>query len=190
MTNEKISLKHERHLKKGLSMTSLNSINYNNSAEYHKPQISASTKRKLESLGIDPNLVTSEAQALSLIAARHAEKSFEQYAVVQEPAQQTEQTNSSSESSLVSEARSLAEQLGISISSDDSFEDITAQIGSAIQNLFERSVNDPQALQRAQAYKAQLASLTTQFSDISNTNSSLYSAMSLQAYNTRYMLGL
>ena len=171
-------------------MTSLNSINYNNSVDYKKPQISASTKRKLESLGIDPNLVTSETQALALIASRQSEKSFEQYAVSQEPVQRTEQNSNSSESSLISEAKSLAEQLGISISSDDTFEDITAQIASAIQNLMDRAVNDPQALQRAQAYKAQLAGLTTQYSDISNSNSSLYSAMSLQAYNTRYMLGL
>lgn len=171
-------------------MTSLNSINYTGSADYKKPQISASTKRKLESLGIDPNLVTSEAQALSLIASRQSEKSFEQYATDTKTVQNTEQKNNSSESSLISEAKSLAEQLGISVSSNNTFEEITAQISSAIQTLIDRSTNDPQALQRAQSYKVQLDTLTSQYNDISGSNSNLYSAMSLQAYNTRFMLGL
>lgn len=60
-------------------MAFLNTINYSEGSNFKKPYISASTKRKLESLGIDPTLVTSETQALSLIASRQSEKSFEQY---------------------------------------------------------------------------------------------------------------
>ena len=70
-------------------MTSLNSIRYNGVSDYQKPKISASTKRKLESLGIDPALVTSETQALSLIAKRQSEKSFEEFAV-EKPEPQTD----------------------------------------------------------------------------------------------------
>lgn len=170
-------------------MTLLNSINYNGVANYQKPTISASTKRKLESLGIDPNLVTSETQALSLIAARQSEKSFEQYAVSSDTSK-TEQKNNSSESSLISDSKLLAEQLGITINSDDTFEDITNRISEAIQKLINDSNGNQQVLERAEEYKRQLANLTGQYSNISNTNSNLYSAMSLQAYNTRYMLGI
>ena len=173
-------------------MSLLSSIKYgNNAGEYNKPQLSASTKRKLESLGIDPTLVTSESQALSLIASRQSEKSFEQFAVQQEPKQDDNKVNnSSSESSLISEAKALAEQLGVSITSEDTFEEITAEIASAIEDLMNRAANDPQALQRAQAYKMQLNNLTSQYGDVSTSNANIYSAMSLQAYNTRYMLGI
>ena len=172
-------------------MSLLSSIKYgNNAGDYNRPQLSASTKRKLESLGIDPTLVTSESQALSLIASRQGEKSFEQFAVQQEPKQDDKVNNNSSESSLISEAKALAEQLGVSITSEDTFEEITAEIASAIEDLMNRAANDPQALQRAQAYKLQLNNLTSQYGDISTSNTNLYSAMSLQAYNTRYMLGI
>lgn len=170
-------------------MTLLNSINYNGVSNYQKPAISASTKRKLESLGIDPNLVTSETQALSLIATRQSEKSFEQYAVSSDTSK-TEQKNNSSESSLISDSKLLAEQLGITINSDDTFEDITNRISEAIQKLINDSNGNQQVLERAEEYKRQLANLTGQYNNISNTNSNLYSAMSLQAYNTRYMLGI
>lgn len=172
-------------------MSLLSSIKYGNSqAEYKQGQLSASTRRKLDSLGIDPTLVTSETQALSLIATRELERSFEEMAASNEPKTDTPQQKSSSESSLISEAKLLAEQLGVSLSPDDTFEEITAGIASAIEDLLNRSADDPQALQRAQAYKAQLSELTGQYSDISASNTNLYSAMSLQAYNTRYMLGL
>lgn len=79
-------------------MTSLNSIRYNGVSDYQKPKISASTKRKLESLGIDPALVTSETQALSLIAKRQSEKSFEEFAVEKtEPQIDYKQSDLSSE---------------------------------------------------------------------------------------------
>lgn len=104
-------------------MTFLSSVKYgNNGYDYPKSLISASTRRKLESLGIDPALVTSETQALSMIAERQSEKSFEQYAVQNKPQEQT--------------------------------------------------------------------NLKTHNSDSSTTDAELYSAMSLQAHNTRYMLGL
>ncbi len=172
-------------------MSLLNSINISNgnSSVQNKSNISASTRRKLESLGIDPTLVSSETQALSLIAARQSEKSFEVYTA--QPEQKVEQNSSNnSESSLISEAKSLAEQLGVSISSNDTFEDITAAISSAISDLINRSANDPQALQRAQSYQVQLARLTSQYNDVSTSNTSLYNAMTAQAANARYMLGI
>ena len=97
-------------------MTSLNFIQYNGVSDYQKPKISASTKRKLESLGIDPALVTSETQALSLIAKRQSEKSFEEYALQQpEPQTNNEHLNSDSElySALSYQANNTRYMLGI-----------------------------------------------------------------------------
>lgn len=171
-------------------MTTLNTINYSNS-NYNQPQISASTKRKLESLGIDPTLVSSESQALSLIAKRQSEKSFEQYAVEQnnvEPEQT--QPNNSTETDLIAQAKNLAEELGLSVESGATFEEITALISNAIQELVNKSNNDPLALQRAQQYQVLLSNLTNEYSSASSSTSELYSAMAFQANNTRYLLGL
>ena len=53
-------------------------LNYSNN-NLQKHVMSASTKRKLESLGIDPTLVCDESQAKSLIQTRETEKSFKHY---------------------------------------------------------------------------------------------------------------
>ena len=172
--------------------SSLSSVGYsNNNPEFQKTTLTASTKRKLESLGIDPTLVSSESQALALIATRQGERSFEQYAVQQTEnnSNNTQQSNST-ESDLISEAKSLAEQLGVSVENGATFEEITASISNAIYDMINRSANDPMALQRAQQYQVQLSQLTTQYNDVSSSTTNLYSAMSFQANNTRYMLGL
>lgn len=54
----------------------------------------------------------------------------------------------------------------------------------------DKSANDPQALQQIQIYKTRLSQLNNQYSDVSTSNSNIYNAMSAQAANTRYMLGL
>ena len=175
---------------RGINMTSLSSIKYSDN-NYQQPHISASTRRKLESLGIDPALVTSESQALSMIAARQSEKSFEQYAVYKtDNNTDTQNQTNTSESDLIAEAKSLAEQLGVSIDNDFTFEEITAEISQAISDLINKSANDPIALQRAQQYQVQLSQLTDEFNSVSSSTTDLYSAMNFQANNTRFMLGL
>lgn len=79
-------------------MSLFNTIQYSGNTDYQPPKISSSTRRKLESLGIDPALMTSEAQALSLIERRNSEKSFEEYALqnnVQEKSVESIETDSS-----------------------------------------------------------------------------------------------
>jgi hypothetical protein len=152
-------------------------------------QISNSTKRQLEALGIDSSNVTSEAQAQSLITAKQAEKSFQDTMSMNAENQQ-EQSSDTTESSLISEAKTLASELGISVSSDATFDEITSEINDAIEKLMEKSANDPQAMQRAQSYMTQLAQLNSSYSSVSSSTNSLYSAMNYQASNTRYMLGL
>ena len=88
-------------------MTLLSTIKYGSTNEYSKPQISPSTKRKLESLGIDPTLVTSEAQAMSIIASRQNEKSFEQYAQAEKQADNTKKYSDSSTDAGLYSAMSL-----------------------------------------------------------------------------------
>jgi len=154
-----------------------------------KSKISDATKRQLEALGIDASNVTSEAQAQSLISAKKTEQSF-QNSLTGKTQDKSDTASQSSESSLISEAKSLAEELGVSVSSDDTFDDITAAISDAIEKLMDKSGNDPQALQRIQAYKTRLSQLNSQYSDVSTSNSNIYAAMSAQAATNKYMLGL
>ena len=149
-------------------------------------QISEATKRKLEALGIDASNVTSEAQAQSLIAAKETEQSFQDSLT----ASTQDSSSDSSESTLISEAKALAEQLGVTVASDDTFDDITAEINDAIEKLIDKAGSDPIALQRANSYQMQLAQLSSQYSSVSTSNSSIYAAMSAQAASNKYMLGL
>lgn len=172
------------------SISSINSAS-NNDSSVKKSYISDATKRQLQALGIDPTTVTSESQAQSIINAKKTEKSFQDSLTTKTQSNdKTSQKTESSESSLISEAKSLAEELGVSVSSDDTFDDITAAISDAIEKLMDKSANDPQALQQIQIYKTRLSQLNNQYSDVSTSNSNIYNAMSAQAANTRYMLGL
>lgn len=171
-------------------MTSGVGFTGSNNTEYQKPQISSSTRQQLVALGIDPSSVTSESQAQSIITAKRAEKSFQDTMSMRTEKKTDETQTDTSESSLISEARGLAEQLGLSISSEDTFEEITANIHYAIQDMMNKSTNDPQAMQRAQAYMVQLSQLNSNYSNVSTSNTNMYAAMNFQAANTRYMLGL
>ena len=172
------------------SISSINSSS-NNDSSIKKSYISDAKKRQLQSLGIDPTTVSSESQAQSIINAKKAEKSFQDSLTTKTQAtDKTTQKAESSESSLISEAKSLAEELGVSVSSDDTFDEITAAISDAIEKLMDKSANDSQALQQIQIYKTRLSQLNNQYSDVSTSNSNIYNAMSAQAANTRYMLGL
>nr|MCR5265973.1 hypothetical protein [Cyanobacteria bacterium RUI128] len=142
-------------------------------------------------LGIDPSIVTSETQAQAVIAKRELEKCFEEYTAIQnqKQAEPAEQKNST-ETDLIAEAKTLAEQLGIPVDNDATFDEITAMISYAIQDMMERAENDPMAMQRAQQYQAMLAQITDEYNNVTTSNTGLYSAMSMQANNTRYWLGL
>ena len=170
-------------------MTSGVGLTGTNNTEIQKTAlISNSTKQQLMALGIDPSSVTSESQAQSIIIAKKSEKTFQDaLAIKTEP--KVEETDTS-ETSLISEAKGLAEQLGVSVSSEDTFDEITANIHYAIQEFMNKSANDPQAMQRAQNYMVQLSQLNSNYSNVSTTNTNMYAAMNYQAASTRYMLGL
>ena len=108
-------------------MTSISSIgSAAASLSTHKiEELSSSTKQKLEALGIDPTTVTSEAQAQSLIAQAEATKHQ------QNSGQQ--QGGNSSEQELLSEAKDLASNVGATVSSNDTLDDIIDKIAEEIQ---------------------------------------------------------
>lgn len=147
-------------------------------ASYKKDELSNSTKQKLEALGIDPSNVTSEAQALSLIA--RAEASQQQ----QNSGQQ--QGGNSSEQQLITEAKELATSVGANISGRDDLEDIISKISEKIQIMAE----DPSKAKEAAAYQSQLASISARADSIESTQNNIFNAMNMISVSNKYALGL
>lgn len=141
-------------------------------------ELSSSTKSKLESLGIDSSNVTSEAQAQVLIAQKESEK-----------AQETQKTDSSGTNSTSSteeeartEAKSLATTLGLTVSSDDTTEDIISDIQTKITEM----MSNPEYRTIALAYQQQVDSIANKIS----VTTDMYSALNQVAANNKYSLNL
>ena len=108
------------------SISSINSLQAGAISTYKTEELSSTTKLKLEALGIDPSTVTTEAQAQTLIAQAEAAKQ-------QNNAGQQQQGGNSSEQELLSEAKNLATEVGVTVSSNDSLDDIVDNISKEIQ---------------------------------------------------------
>lgn len=148
---------------------------------YKSEELSSSTKMKLEALGIDPSSVTSEAQAQQLIAQAEATKH-------QQNSQQQQQGGNSSERELISEAKKLAAKVGVTVSTNDTLDDITGNIAEQIQAMM--NSNDPSKVKMAQEYQTQLASISDQADSITNTQQNIFNAMNMISVSNKYALGL
>ena len=166
-------------------MTSISSVSNMQTAAISsyktETELSSSTKLKLEALGIDPSTVTSEAQAQTLIAQAEAAKH-------QNNAGQQQQGGNSSEQELLSEAKNLASQVGVTVSSNDSLDDMIDKISSKIQVML--NSNDKSQVSTAQDYQAQLASISDKANSISNTQQNIFNAMNMISLSNKYALGL
>ena len=178
-------------------MALLNTIYYTAAGNYQQLQVSSSTKRELEALGIDPSTVASESQARQIIEEIQQEESlFEQMA--QEPAEPVQETQevqqpqapASTETGIIAQAKILAEQLGIPINENATYDEIKTEIFYAVEDLFFYAGEDPELIEEARYYQLQLIQIDDEYNAVRATNSGLYSAMDFQANNTRYMLGL
>ena len=135
-------------------MTSISSISSAQSAAvstFKHEELSSSTKQKLEALGIDPATVTSEAQAQALIAQAEATKH-------QQNSGQQQQGGNSSEQQLMSEAKTLASSVGVTVSSNDTLDNIIDNISKEIQVML--NSDDKSKVSLAQRYQTQLASIS------------------------------
>lgn len=150
-------------------------------ATYKSDELSTSTKQKLEALGIDSSSVTTEAQAQTLI--RQAEA-----AQKQNSSEQQQQGGNSSEQELLSEAKSLATTVGVTVSSNDSLDDMVDKISAKIQVML--NSGDKSQISAAQAYQAQLASISDKADSISNTQQNIFNAMDMISLSNKYALGL
>ena len=166
-------------------MSSISSINSTRSAAVStyktQEELSSSTKLKLESLGIDPTTVTSEAQAQALIAQAEATKN-------QQNAGQQQGGGNSSEQELLSEAKSLASTVGVTVSSNDTLDDIIDNISAQLQVMM--NSGDKSKISQAQSLQTQLASISDRADSIQSTQQNIFNAMNMVSISNKYALGL
>ena len=166
-------------------MSSISSINSTQSAAVStyktQEELSSSTKMKLESLGIAPTTVTSEAQAQALIAQAEATKN-------QQNAGQQQGGGNSSEQELLSEAKSLASTVGVTVSSNDTLDDIIDNISAQLQVMM--NSGDKSKISQAQSLQTQLASISDRADSIQSTQQNIFNAMNMVSISNKYALGL
>ncbi len=162
------------------SISSINSLQAGAISTYKTEELSSTTKLKLEALGIDPSTVTTEAQAQTLIAQAEAAKQ-------QNNAGQQQQGGNSSEQELLSEAKNLATEVGVTVSSNDSLDDIVDNISKEIQVML--NSGDQSKISSAQSYQAQLASISGRAEAIQSTQQNIFNAMDMISVS-KYALGL
>lgn len=163
------------------SISSINSLQAGAISTYKTEELSSTTKLKLEALGIDPSTVTTEAQAQTLIAQAEAAKQ-------QNNAGQQQQGGNSSEQELLSEAKKLATEVGVTVSSNDSLDDIVDNISKEIQVML--NSGDQSKISSAQSYQAQLASISGRAEAIQSTQQNIFNAMDMISVSNKYALGL
>ena len=163
------------------SISSINSLQAGAISTYKTEELSSTTKLKLEALGIDPSTVTTEAQAQTLIAQAEAAKQ-------QNNAGQQQQGGNSSEQELLSEAKNLATEVGVTVSSNDSLDDIVDNISKEIQVML--NSGDQSKISSAQRYQAQLASISGRAEAIQSTQQNIFNAMDMISVSNKYALGL
>lgn len=163
------------------SISSINSLQAGAISTYKTEELSSTTKLKLEALGIDPSTVTTETQAQTLIAQAEAAKQ-------QNNAGQQQQGGNSSEQELLSEAKNLATEVGVTVSSNDSLDDIVDNISKEIQVML--NSGDQSKISSAQSYQAQLASISGRAEAIQSTQQNIFNAMDMISVSNKYALGL
>lgn len=163
------------------SISSINSLQAGAISTYKTEELSSTTKLKLEALGIDPSTVTTEAQAQTLIAQAEAAKQ-------QNNAGQQQQGGNSSEQELLSEAKNLATEVGVTVSSNDSLDDIVDNISKEIQVML--NSGNQSKISSAQSYQAQLASISGRAEAIQSTQQNIFNAMDMISVSNKYALGL
>ena len=143
--------------------------------------LSETTKAQLEALGITVTDGMTEAEAKQKIAEVQAQRQAEN---------QSQQQGNSSESELFSDAKALASQVGVSVSSDADVSEILDDIGAKLEAMIDKAQGDPQKLSEISSFYSQLQSLDDQNESIQSSQNSLYGAMNMVSTSNKIALGL
>ncbi len=162
--------------------TSISSINAGSSAASEalskKTNLSQETKSKLEALGIAVTDGMTESQAQAKIAAKEAEQKSD------------DKQDNPSENEILSDARALASEVGVSVASDDDVNDILDNISSELEAMLEDAEGNPAILAQLSSYLNRLNSLEDRYDNLQTSQNNMYSAMNMISTNNKIALGL
>lgn len=168
--------------------TSINSVNAGTQAASEvavkTSSLSDSTKRELEALGITATDGMTETQARQKINAAKNEK--------EAGGEGGEEGGSSnqSEAELLSDAKSLAAQVGVSVASDADISEILDDISTELEVMLEEAQNNPNMLSVISDYLSELTSLDDQYDNLQSFQTNMYNSMEMTATNNKLALGL
>lgn len=160
-------------------MSSINYINIQSSAvsSYKGEELSNVTKLRLEALGIDPAVINNESQAKLIIAQLEGAQKKNGY---------TEQKQGGTGQELLSDAKNLAEQVGVSVSERDSSEDILNNIIKTLNTMSK----DPAKAEFVQDIQDKLIIIAQRVNKIENTQQNIFNKMNMISISNRLILGL
>lgn len=167
-------------------MTSISSVNSTAgsaaSTNVQKSQLSNDTKSKLEALGISATDGMTETEALALIAQAQASQRGQNDG--------GEQSDNSTESEILSDAKSLAAEVGISVSSNDDISEILDDIGEKLEVMLEEAETNPSVLTNIAALFGELSSLDDRYDSFQSIQDGMFTAMSMVSTSNKIALGL
>lgn len=146
-----------------------------------KCTLSETTKAKLEALGITVTDGMTESEAQAKISQAEAQ---------QQSQNEGGQQQNSSESEILSQAKSLAAQVGVTVSSDADISEILDDIGAELEVLLEEAQGNPTRLSTLSSYLSELTSLDSQYDSVQSSQQSMYAAMNMVSTNNKIALGL
>lgn len=146
-----------------------------------KSDLSESTKRQLEALGIPVTDGMTEAQAQTKI----------QEAQRQEAAENGDNEGQNlSETEVLADAKSLAARVGVSYEEDESVTEILDKISEELDAMIDEAGENPQEINTILEYYRELTSLDDQYDSIQTAQNSMYAAMNMVSTNNKIALGL
>jgi len=181
--------KRETEQKKGRFMTtSINSVNAGSTAASEsvvkKSSLSDSTKRELEALGITATDGMTESQARQKINDAKNDKGADT------GAEQQNDKQNASETEILSDAKTLAAEVGVTVASDADISEILDDISNELEAMLEEAENNPGILSVISSYLSELTSLDDQYDSLQNFQTNMYSSMEMRATNNKLALGL
>lgn len=143
-------------------------------------QLSDSTKRTLEAMGITATDDMTESQAKAKIAEAQAENNAGGAGAGQE----------NSEQEILADAKTLAAAIGVPVSLSDDLSEILDNIGEKIEQMINESEGNPAVLSKLNSYYRELVNLDDEYESLSSLQSGIFGAMEQTATSNKLALGL
>ena len=148
------------------------------SGKTSESELSATTKKELEALGIPAEEGMTEAQAQTKIREARAEQA------------QRQGFSGTRMAEVTSDIKSLAATLGLSIEDDESVEDILVEISEELEAQIDEAEGNPQELSALMGYFRKLSALDVEYTTIQQGQAKLFNAMEMISQTNKQELGL